>query len=135
METEVGELICELRPGIVVIDCLPNMNAQLVKERTEKLVRQIRSAHPKTPILLVEDRSFTNSLFFGSRREHHAASRKELRQAFQRLQKQRVTNLHYLAGKSLLGTDGEGATDGSHPSDLGMVRYADAYEKVLRPLL
>ncbi|MEC9092749.1 MAG: SGNH/GDSL hydrolase family protein, partial [Planctomycetota bacterium] len=35
----------------------------------------------------------------------------------------------------LLGTDGEGATDGSHPSDLGMVRYADAYEKVLRPLL
>ncbi|MGB2164990.1 MAG: SGNH/GDSL hydrolase family protein, partial [Flavobacteriaceae bacterium] len=28
-----------------------------------------------------------------------------------------------------------GATDGSHPSDLGMLRYADAYEPVLRSIL
>jgi len=35
----------------------------------------------------------------------------------------------------MLGDDGEAATDGSHPSDLGMVRYADAYEPVLRKCL
>jgi lysophospholipase L1-like esterase len=38
-------------------------------------------------------------------------------------------------GDYLLGEDGEGATDGSHPSDLGMIRYADAYEPVLRSIL
>lgn len=38
-------------------------------------------------------------------------------------------------GEQLLGDDGEAATDGSHPSDLGMVRYADAYEPALRALL
>jgi hypothetical protein len=43
--------------------------------------------------------------------------------------------LSYLEGEGLLGGDGEAATDGSHPSDLGMVRYADAYEKELRRLL
>ena len=30
---------------------------------------------------------------------------------------------------------GEAATDGSHPSDLGMVRYADGYERALRRIL
>jgi lysophospholipase L1-like esterase len=45
------------------------------------------------------------------------------------------SNLHYLDGQGLIGTDGEATTDGSHPSDLGMVRYADAYEPVLRRLL
>jgi len=40
-----------------------------------------------------------------------------------------------LDGDHLLGDDGEGATDGSHPNDLGMMRYADAYEPVLRTIL
>jgi lysophospholipase L1-like esterase len=46
-----------------------------------------------------------------------------------------VDRLHYLDGDALLGLDGEAATDGSHPSDLGMVRYADAYEPALRAML
>jgi len=44
-------------------------------------------------------------------------------------------NLGYLEGEALLGDDGEAATDGSHPNDLGMVRYADAYEKEMRKFL
>jgi len=43
--------------------------------------------------------------------------------------------LVYVEGEHLLGDDGEAATDGSHPSDLGMMRMADALEPVLRPLL
>ena len=38
-------------------------------------------------------------------------------------------------GQRLLGEDAEGATDGSHPSDLGFVRQADAFEPVLRQAL
>ena len=135
MEAEVGKLICELNPAVIAVDCLPNMNAVLVRERTEKLVNLIRKAHPKVPLLLVEDRSFTNAPFFKSRRDHHAASRRELRLAYQRIQEQKIPGIHYLSGEQLLGTDGEGATDGSHPNDLGMVRYAEAYEKALRQLI
>ena len=51
------------------------------------------------------------------------------------LVKQGMAGLHYLRGKDLLGSDGEAATDGSHPNDLGFMRYADAYAKVLDPLL
>jgi lysophospholipase L1-like esterase len=58
-----------------------------------------------------------------------------LGRAYRQLQDEGVDHLFYLQGEQLLGDDGEAATDGSHPSDLGMVRYADAYEPALRALL
>jgi len=135
MENEIVSLLAELDPCIYVIDCLPNMDESSVSERTIPLVKRLRKAHKKTPILLVEDRSFTNTQFFPSMKLHHFKSRIALKDAFAELNNQGVGNLYYLDGDNLLGRDGEAATDGSHPNDLGMIRYADAYEPVLRSIL
>ncbi len=77
MEIELAELIGELTSSVIAIDCLPNMNAKLVKERAVPFVRKLRELQPDVPIVLVEDRAFTNSRFFRSRRNHHQASRAE----------------------------------------------------------
>lgn len=135
MEPEVAELLAELDPCVYVIDCLPNMNENTIGERAVPLVKKIRSAHEHTPILLVEDRSFTNTSFFPKRKVHHQKSRMALKKAYRELLDTGVENLYFLGGDSLLGNDGEAATDGSHPNDLGMVRYAEAYEPVLRNIL
>lgn len=135
MEAEVGELLCELEPCVYIIDCLPNMAGDAVAERTEPLVRQLRKARPDTPILLVEDRTYTYAPFRKSARERHEGSRAALRKACKNLIGAGVEKLYYLEGDGLLGDDGEGATDGSHPSDLGFQRYADAYEVILRKIL
>jgi hypothetical protein len=65
----------------------------------------------------------------------HDERHKNLREAYDRLIASGIQNLYYLEGNALLGSDGDATVDGSHPSDLGMVRYADAYEKVLRFIL
>lgn len=135
MEPEVGALLAELDPCVFAIDCLPNMNAEMLTERAAPLVRQLREARRDTPILLVEDRTFTNTPFFPGRAAHHKNSRAAFRRAYLELLEAGVENLYYLDGEHLLGHDGEAATDGSHPNDLGMVRYADAYEPALRALL
>ena len=46
-----------------------------------------------------------------------------------------LSDSDYIPGDSLLGDDTEGATDGSHPNDLGFMRQADAFEPVLRQAL
>lgn len=135
MEPEVGALLAELDPVAYAIDCLPNMSPEMVASRAEPLARQLRAAHPDTPILLVEDRTFTNAEFYQGMREAHTKRRAALRGAYDNLVKSGVRNLHYMRGEDQLGSDGEAATDGSHPNDLGMVRYADAYEKALRRIL
>lgn len=135
MEKEVGQFICELNASVFVIDCLPNMNAGQVTERCIPLVRQLRASHPETPILLVEDRVFTNAWVRKNGDHGHRTRHDALHEAFHTLVDEGDANLYYLSADDLLGSDHEAATDGSHPSDLGMMRYADAYEPVLRDIL
>ena len=56
-------------------------------------------------------------------------------ESFEALKKEGVTKLFYIPGDALLGDDTEGATDGSHPNDLGFIRQAAAFEPVLREAL
>lgn len=135
MEPEMGELFAELDPSVYVLDCLPNMNASEVSERVEPFVHRVRQSHPDTPILLVEDRSYTNSFLLPSPRKRNETSRAALRTAYEKLQAAGVKHLYYLEGDHLLGGDGEGTVDSSHPTDLGFIRQADAFQKALEPIL
>lgn len=135
MDEAVGELLTRVEAAAFVIDCLPNMQPELVRERAIPLVKQLRAAHPDTPIVLVEDRRFTNSWITPVKAAFHDENHAALREAFETLQKEGVKALHYIPGDALYGTDTEGATDASHASDLGFMRQADLFEPVLRAAL
>ncbi len=135
MEPEVGALLAELDPAVYVIDCLPNMVEDEIRERAEPLVRKLREARQDTPIVLVEDRTYGYAWVKESARKRHETSRSALIRAYDNLIASGVKNLLYLPGADLLGQDGEATTDGSHPNDLGFMRQADAFEPVLREAL
>jgi lysophospholipase L1-like esterase len=135
MEPELADLLAELDPAVYVLDCLPNMSPQETAERVEPFVKTLRKAHPETPIVLVEDRFYTDGFLLDSRHQRNVANHAALKQAYQNLTSADVKHLHYLSADGMLGDDGEGTVDGSHPTDLGFMRQADAFEKVLRPLL
>lgn len=135
MHAEVGNYLTQIDAAAYVIDCLPNMNADMVAERCVPLVKQIRAKKPDTPIILVEDRRNTNSWILPARDAHHTANHAALRNAFHLLQSESVSNLHYISGDRLYGIDGDGATDGSHANDLGFFRQADIFEPVVRKAL
>ena len=136
MEPEMADLLAELDPSVYVIDCLPNMVANEIKERAEPLVKKLRAAHPHTPIVLVEDRTLQDSFLIQGRMEwYHLKDRAELKAAYDRLQKDGLKNIYYIPGEHLFGDDGEASTDGSHPNDLGFTRQAEIFATVLAPLL
>ncbi len=135
MEPEMAELFAELAPSVYIVDCLPNMVASEVQERAESFVRRLREARPRTPIVLVEDRSMQDGFLVTIRYPHHKAVRAELKAAYERLKKSGVEDLYYIPGEHLLGDDGEGTVDASHPTDLGYMRQAEVFAKTLAPLL
>jgi hypothetical protein len=135
MEENVGRFLAELDPAAYVIDCVPNMTAAEVRGRTVPLVKQLRKARPDVAIVLVEDRTHDGqwvSRKLGAEREDR---RKALREGYDRLVEDGEKRLTYVKGDKLLGDDGEATVDGSHPTDLGSVRYADQLEPVLRKVL
>jgi GDSL-like Lipase/Acylhydrolase family/N-terminus of Esterase_SGNH_hydro-type len=135
MDAAVGELLGKIDAAAYVIDCLPNMGPADVRKKCPVLVKMLRAARPATPIVLVEDRRNTNSWIIPSRYALHTENHAALRESYEALKKEGVTNLHYLPGDDLLGDDSEGATDGSHPNDLGFMRQAAAFEPILRAAL
>ncbi len=135
MEQEVADLLAELDVAVYVIDCLPNMSAEEVTARTEPLVQTLRKAHPTTPILLVEDRSYSDSFLINSKRRRNLSSREAFRAVYDRLTAAGVDGLRYLEGERMLGDDGDATVDSSHPTDLGFYRMADYFEPILREML
>ena len=137
MEMPVVEMIAELDASVFVIDCLPNMTGPEVAQRATPLVRKLREKHPRTPVVLVEDRTYSNAWLYKSLRERQAASRKALSESYRELLDEGVENLYYVTADTLLGDDGDNdaTVDSSHPSDLGMFRMAESIESILRPIL
>ena len=135
MEQPLADLMASIAATIYVIDCLPNMNGKDVAARTEPLVKTLRKARPDTPILLVEDRSYSNAFLVKSAQDRNQQNRQALQAAYQKLTAAGVRKLYYLPGKHLLGSDNLGTVDGSHPTDLGFMRMADVFEPVLRKIL
>jgi lysophospholipase L1-like esterase len=135
LDPDIAALLGELDAAVFVLDCLPNLNAAQVAERTEPFVKALRKVKPTTPILLVEDRTYANAPALPALAKRNADSRAEYKKAFDALIAAGDKNLHYLRGDKLIGDDGEGTVDGSHPTDLGFMRQADTFAEALKPLL
>ncbi len=135
MDAAVGDYLVQVDAAAYVIDCLPNMQPDDVSAKCVPLVKQLRQAKPKTPIVLVEDRRFTNDWITPAKHEFHTKNHAALRAAYETLQQSGVEHLFYIAGDHLYGDDTEGATDASHANDLGFMRQAEIFEPVLRSAL
>lgn len=135
MDAAIGEYLAKIDAAVYVIDCLPNMGPADVRLKAPPLVKALRAARPQTPIVLVEDRVFTNAWIRPERQKFHADNHAALKEVFATLQKEGVSKLSYVSGDDLLGDDTEGATDGSHPNDLGFLRQAEKFAPVLRKAL
>lgn len=135
MDKAVGDYLVQIDAAAYVIDCLPNMQPADVTAKCVPLVKQLREARPETPIILVEDRRFTNDWITPAKYDLHTQNHAALRMAFEMLKRDGVAQLYYIEGDHLYGDDTEGATDASHANDLGFMRQADIFEPVIRSAL
>lgn len=135
MEREMAELLAQLDAAAYVVDCLPNMEAPEIAERTEPFLAVLRAARPAVPVVLVESVVYANEAFVGHRRKRHQSSTAALRAAYGRLLSAGYADVLLAPGAALLGSDGEATVDGVHPTDMGFHRMADALEPYVRRAL
>lgn len=136
IDYEIAELMAGVdRPSVFVLDWVPNANAEQINEKGEKFYRILRDAHPKVPVIFVEDPQFAHAVF--DRRMEKEISDKNWAQKalYDRLKASGEENIYYLESSALLPPDGEGTVDGIHPTDYGMMHYAQAYANLLQKIL
>lgn len=138
LEIEVARLLAEVDPVAYVIDALPNVQAPEIHERLEPFLRVLHEAHPATPILVVGSIVYQNTPLQQESQERQVRSNQAQESILKKLREQSpqlASVLHYLPGDHLLGDDYEATVDGTHATDLGFMRIAQAMRPALEPLL
>ncbi|MEM6378524.1 MAG: SGNH/GDSL hydrolase family protein [Bacteroidota bacterium] len=125
MEQPINELIAGFDPLFYVIECLPNMTAEQITNRTIPLVKTIRQQHPETPIIFVENFIYEMSALNRERAALVQGRNKALKTQYAKIMEDGYQNILYINSENATGTDHEGTVDGVHFTDLGFIRYAD----------
>ena len=140
LEPEVLDLVDDIESKIFILDCLPNLvnredfPLDTIESRILQSVRILRQKHPTTPILLAEHAGYTDAAINPTSRKRFSEPNEVMRRAFAQLESEGIKGI-YLAPKEDFNQDIETMVDGTHPNDLGMMRYAEGYERHLRRIL
>jgi hypothetical protein len=125
MEMPIVELISDIDASFYVIECLQNMDSEQVRERVRPLVDMIRTKHPLTPIVLVENMMYTMAFLDQTIKTRLIQENAALKNEYDKIIKSGIPNIFYIKDNKDFLLDNEGTVDGVHLTDLGFLRYAD----------
>jgi lysophospholipase L1-like esterase len=139
LDPPVINLLTEIDAKIYVLDCLPNLSGgsftpEIVKERLINAVQTLRKKRPNTPILLAAHSGESVHSLNTDLEKTFSTINKTLTETYAELKAKKIPGL-YILTEAEMNLGSEGTVDGVHPNDIGMDRYAIAYEKSIRKIL
>mgnify|MGYP003672045680 CR=1 FL=1 len=140
LEPALTDLLNELDAAVYVLDCLPNLspNKEHTKTEIQKRIRNsvasLKAKHPDTPVLLVQHAGYSDGEVDMNRASVYKTLNGWMSEIFGDLKKEGVKNL-YMLSKKEINLSNDAFVDGTHPTDLGMLQYAEAYERIIPELL
>lgn len=136
LDYEIAEVMAKRKDAaLFILDFIPNVNAQQIKDKTEKFVNIIRKDNNSTPILFIETVIFPHSLYDKNMYAVLVEKNKLLRKEYEKMKNRGDKNVFYLSGKDLIGNDGEATVDGIHFTDVGFMRFADGISPIIKNIL
>lgn len=123
-EVEMADLLGELQPPGLVIDCLPNVRLASAEGVLRKFFERLAKYHARTPTTILDypDIPLVSVLPDVLRRRDRLNVL--MREAVARLVEPAGLPWRPLRVRGFLGSDQEATVDGLHPTDLGFVRFA-----------
>lgn len=141
LDKPVIELMNEINVQAYIFDCLPNLiggkadfTEAEIYQRIISAVWEIRKKHPVAPILLTDHFGYTDAPINPLKRIQFERVNEVNNKAFQTLKHNDVQHI-FLLTTAALQQDQDTMVDGIHPTDLGMMRYANAYYQLLHKIL
>lgn len=134
-EKPIFDLMGNVDAKIYILDCMPNLTKgygysdEEIKNRVIYGVNKLREKNRSVPILFAEHAVGYGPAYMDTARlnEYHRSSLL-IKRIFHMLKAAGVKNI-YLLTEEDIGFDINSTTEGLHPNDIGMIKYAAAYEK------
>jgi len=139
IQKNIIKMIARTDAELFILDCMPNMlptriDTKITRKRVIDAVKRIRRVRKNTPVIFTEHAGFTDQIINNKHNDIVSQINLVLNDAYLALKKQGFKNIYVLSAKQI-NLDINSTVDGVHPSDYGMVLYAEAYKKIIRNIL
>lgn len=135
METEIVDVLAKIPADVYILDCVANPSPQMIKDRAYGFVKKLRTLRPNTPIIMVESIFRETGNWDSQIGARTTQQNMEFRNAYQRAMGDSDKNLHYIFSKDLIGNDHEATIDGTHLTDVGFMRLAEAIGEEVKKVI
>lgn len=135
LDLEIADAMADIDASCFVIDCLPNVTVDQMKEKYARFLEIIREKRPNVPILMVESILFPHRYFDQKTDALLQQKNATLKKIYLELKKGGDNHLYYQSADQLIGTDSEATVDGVHLTDLGFLRMSEQLYPVIRELM
>jgi hypothetical protein len=135
LDPEIAGFMADIDASCFVIDCLPNVTSEMMKEKYVRFLEIIRDKKPEVPILLVENVWYAHMPFDQEVSSRIIEKNNLLKNIWKDMKKTGDRNIYYIKADYLTGDDGEGTVDGVHLTDLGFIRMSQRIFPVINKLI
>jgi lysophospholipase L1-like esterase len=138
-EEPIFDVMAKVDASLYILDCMPNLTAGIsaeeIKNRIIYGINKLRERNSNVPLLLVEH-AVAHAPFYMDTAKLNTYHRSSLVTAkiFDELKSSGIKNIYLLSDKEI-DFDINSTAEGLHPNDIGMMKYAVAYEKKIREIL
>lgn len=138
-EAPIFDLMSKVNAKLYILDCMPNLDRGFsedeIKNRVFYGVKKLREKNNNIPILFAEHAVGYAPFYMDTARlDEYRRSSLVIKKIFNELKASGIKNI-YLLTDNEIGFDINSTTEGLHPNDIGMMKYAKAYEKKIRKIL
>ena len=133
-EPIMADLMLEIDASAYIVDCVANMDADLMNERYEAFVNRLRAAKPNIPIILMTKPHYAEEIVEGT--AGYDAQNAALFTTYSNRLAAGDQNIYLFDTGALIPPGGDHpSADGTHLTDEGFTRITDHLEPVLRQIL
>ena len=137
LDLEIARLMASVPdPAAYVIACVENASVEQIQERGEAFFRILRDAHPDVPVVFVQAVRYSYNLLDQKSSASIEARMAAFKALYDSLRKSGHKRIYFAdPGASSSFADAESSVDGTHLTDLGSMRFAQALLPVLKKAL
>ena len=137
-EEPLFDLMATVDARLYILDCMPNLTGNVtpaeIMRRVQYGVQKLRERNKEVPLLLVEHAAGYAPYYMDTARLNVFSKSSDVIAAiYAKLKADGVSNIYLLTQKEI-GFDINSTTDGVHPNDIGMMKYAIAFEKKIKEI-
>lgn len=141
LEQPILDLMIQENAAAFILDCIPNLALSAERSAADlealifNAVKTIRKKHSQTPIVLAAHSSANTPGFLNiNTMREYGNSSKVANETYNKLIKEGVKNLYWINEQDF-GLDINSTVDYAHPNDIGMMKIAEAYKRLLNKIL